>query len=112
AFKKFEHDGEERLIFLENFFGEVDAAKSDIFRANERFLVELVFRIARMVILKELTTDKDYLLRLAKELIDRVGLKENIKVKINPEDSATIGMLKEGLEKAVAGLKNLSIEAS
>lgn len=112
AFKRVQAEGAESLQKLDQLVSEAEKAKEEIFRANERFLIELVFRIARMVVLKELSTDKDYVLRLAKELVARVGVRDNITLKINPEDAQTIESLKEGIEKAYGKLSNLNIEAS
>ena len=49
----------------------VEGLKAEIYRANERFLIETVFRVARMVALKEISADKDYLSRLTHDLIER-----------------------------------------
>jgi flagellar assembly protein FliH len=112
AFKKTKQEGSANLEKFTAMVNEAENAKLEIFRANERFLIDLIFRIARMVILKELSTDKEYLLRLAKELVDRVGVRENIKLKIHPDDAKTMDMLEEGLQKAFGKMTNLSIEAS
>lgn len=112
AFKKFQEESAPNLQKFDQLVQEAEKAKVEIFRANERFLVELVFRIARMVMLKELSTDRDYVLRLAKELISRVGVRENITIRVHPNDAETLDLLKGGLEKAYGAMSNLHIEAS
>ena len=112
AYDKFKADGAERLKAFESIVAQFVGAKEEIFRANERFLMEVVFKVAKRVMLKELSEDKDYLLRLIKDLVERVGARENIKIRVNPKDQETIGMLKEGLDKAFGTLGNLAIEAS
>lgn len=112
AYRRFQAEGAERLAKLEGLLQSFERAKTEIFHANERFLVELVYRIGRMVLLRELTADRDYVLRVARDLIERVGIRENIKVRISPADAESIGMLKEGLEKSLGELKNLNIEVS
>jgi flagellar assembly protein FliH len=86
--------------------------KSEIFRANERYLVELICRISRLVILKELSSDQEYLQRLSQHLIERVGIKENIRIRLHPDDFETAGRLREGLEGKLGELKNLKIDSS
>ena len=86
--------------------------KGEIFAANERFLIELIFRISKMLFLKELPVDTGYLLRLAKDLISRVGAKDHITLKISPDDSKLIDQLKEGLLQSLGPLSNLNIETS
>lgn len=112
AYRQFQEEGKGRLEALDSFLREAESAKEEIFRANERFLMEMVFKIGRMVLLRELTTDHEYVLRVARELIDRVGVRENITIRINPEQKETIAMLKDGLEKTLGVMKNLNIEAS
>jgi flagellar biosynthesis/type III secretory pathway protein FliH len=112
AFKRFQQEGAERLARFERLLAETEQAKQEIFRANERYLIELVFRIGRMVLLRELKTDRELILRLATELIERVGVRENIRIKINPDDQATIEMLKAGIEQSMGAMKNLTIEVS
>jgi len=110
--KGFQEEGASRIQSLEGLIKEFEGLKKDMHKANEHFLMEMTFRIAKMVMLKELSTDKDYLLRLSHELIERVGLKENITVRVSLQDQQTIEMLKAELPKTMGELKNLQIETS
>jgi flagellar assembly protein FliH len=112
AYQRFAQESVERLTNFDAMLAEAENAKQEIYRANERFLMELVFRIAKMVTLKEVATDKDYVVRLARELIERIGVRENIRIRIHPEDAKTADIIKPGLEAALGTLKNLSLEAS
>jgi flagellar assembly protein FliH len=112
AFKKTQIEGTQSLKKFDQLLAELEGAKADIYRANERFLVEIMYRVARMVLLRELKTDKEYLLRLIKELIQRVGVRDHIVVRISPEDAESIAKLKENVEKIVGGLNNFNIEVS
>lgn len=112
AFRRFQTESAERMAGLEQLIASLEGAKREIFRANERYLVELVFRVARMVLLRELSADKEYVLRLTRELIERVGARENIRVRVHPDDLETAALLKDGLEKALGTLQNLNVEAS
>jgi flagellar assembly protein FliH len=112
SFKKLQAESAQSIAHFNQLVSEAERAKEEIFQANERFLIELIFRIARTVLLKELHADKEHLLRLAKELVNRVGVRDNITLKISPEDADTISMLKGGLEKAFGNLTNLNVETS
>jgi flagellar assembly protein FliH len=112
AYQRFAQESVERLRHFDAMLNDAENAKQEIYRANERFLMELVFRMAKMVTLKELATDRDYLVRLSRELIERIGVRENIRIRIHPEDAKTADIIKPGLEAALGALKNLSIEAS
>jgi len=112
AFKQFQQEGQERLKKLDQFLEQCEKAKEEVFLANERFLIELVFRIGKAIALKDLSVDNQYVLRLAKELIEKVGVRENITIRVNEEDYKSASMLREGLEKSFGILRNLNIEAS
>jgi flagellar assembly protein FliH len=112
ANKKFREDGAERLRKFDEFLTELETAKHEIFRENEYYLIELIYRVAKMLILKELSTDREYVTRLCREIIDRVGVRENIRIRVNPSDLAVAADLKENLEKSLGTLKNLNVESS
>jgi len=112
AFARFKEAGADRLERFTQVVEAVESAKEQIYLANERFLIELVYKISRMLLLKELKADREYVQRLARELIERVGVRENITIHISENDAETAGMLKEGLEKSLGTLKNLNIQIS
>lgn len=112
AHEKFKSEGLEGLAKFDELVQAMNNAKADIFRANERFLIELVFRISKLVVLRELSVDSDYVLRLAKELINKSGVRDNITIKINPEDAHTMDQLREGVMKTYGQMQNLNIESS
>jgi flagellar assembly protein FliH len=87
-------------------------AKVEVFTANERFLIELIYRIAGMIALKEIKQDPQYMTRLCREIIERVGVRENIRVRVNPNVLQGTQTLKEDLEATLGKLNNFSVEAS
>ena len=112
AYKKFQEDGADRLKRFDAFLAATETAKEEIFRENERYLMELVFRTAKMVALKEIAADPDYVQRIARDVLERVGVRENIKIRVSAEQLETAGRLREGLEQSLGALKNLTVEAS
>ena len=101
-----------KLERLDALIAGIESAKSEVFQANERFLVELVFRIARSVLQKEVLIDPEYLTRVVRSVVEKVGVKEQLKlIASTAQIEALYGMLPE-LEKKHAGLKNISIESS
>jgi flagellar assembly protein FliH len=100
------------LESFQEFVSSFEATKTEVFKANERFLMDLVFQVAKMITLKELSTDKDYVVRLARTLMERVGIRENVKIKINQNDAASLDTLKADLTNTFSDLKNLAIEVS
>ncbi|NDD92020.1 hypothetical protein EBZ37_08050, partial [bacterium] len=69
---------------LESLVRGFEGVRQEIFAANERFLIEMITRVARKVCLKELSTDQDYIQRLAKAMVEQTGARENIRIRVNP----------------------------
>ena len=83
-------------------------ALSEIFQANETFLLDLVFKLARLILLRDLSLDDQYIVRLVKELIGQTSLRDSITLKLNPEDAALIEKVWPEMQEW-AELKNLKI---
>lgn len=94
--------------FLESF----EQLKREMYGANEQFLMQLIYQISKHVILKELATDSDYIQRLISNVIEKVGAKENIRIKISAKDQGNIDSLKELLKVQHPDFKNIQIEVS
>lgn len=112
AQKEFRAKSLQRIQQLENLVLEFEGAKQLIFKTNERFLIDLVYRISKMILIKELSMDREYIFRLVEELVQRLEMRENITIKINPEDAQSIEMLKGSIEKSFGPMRNLSLEIS
>lgn len=112
AYAEFKAASDEKIQAIESILREFDGMKAVLFEANQKFLIDLVYRISRMVMLKELTTDREYLLRLSKELIEKTGLRDNLTIKISADDCATIQELRDGLIQSLGTLRNLNVESS
>jgi flagellar assembly protein FliH len=112
AFQAFETESAKRLEQLDGLIQSMESAKGALFEANREFLMNVVYRIAKTVLLKEIATDREYLLRLARELVERSGLRENLTIKIHPNDAQSMEMLKQGLLQSYSSLRNLTIELS
>ena len=93
---------------LSNF----ENAKEEIFHANEQFLIQLVFQIAREVTLKEIKTDKDYVKQLCELLVEKIGAKDHVKIKIGRDDFAQVEAIRDYLKLQFADLKNIQIDVS
>jgi flagellar assembly protein FliH len=112
AFKKFQAEGASQLERFKAFLADCEAAKEEIFRANEQAILEILLRMEKQILLRELGSDPDYLLRLSREMLSRIGVRENIKIKVRPADLEVGLKLKEGLEAELGELRNLKIEAA
>lgn len=89
-----------------------EGAAQDVFKQNERFLLHLAAQIAKSVALKEVETDETYLSRLFQSVIEKIGIRDHIRIKIHPKDEKAAFAMKQDLESKNADLRNLAIEAS
>src|SRR6185437_10075925 len=112
AYAEFAQKASASLESFQSFVQSFEGLKNEIFKANERFLMEVIFRVARMIALKDISADPEYVIRLSRELVDRVGIRDNIKIRIHPKDAASIETLKAELLKGFPDLKNVAIETS
>ena len=112
AYAKFREEGAKRLQELDSFLKYCEDAKKEIFEANEKLILELIYQIAKMVILKEVRSDDDYVVRLGKSLVDSIGVKENITIKVSQEDMKSSELLKKDLTKTLGTLRNVNVVAS
>lgn len=92
------------------FLSELEAMRGEIFKANEEYLIRMVYRLANHVLLRELKEDAEYVKRLVSQLLERLGTRENIKIFVGEAEYSSAEALKEGLAQSVGQLKNLSIE--
>lgn len=111
AYTNLQSEGKERLEQLNNLVDSIKGVKDKLLRTNERFIMEMIFKISRMIILKELETDRKFLTRLVRTLIERTGVGDNVTIKISKKDAETLDMLKDGAAALLDG-PNLHVEIS
>ena len=95
---------------FEKLVNEIESLKEEVAKANEDFIVQLVYKLAKLVTLKEIKEDRQYITRLLASLIERVGVRENIKIYVNAEDYSAAEQIKADLAQKLGTLKNISIE--
>lgn len=98
------------LSSLERLIKQFESMSLDVFRANEEFLIHMVYRLAKSIILREIKEDKDYVRRLTETVLERLGTRENIKVFVSPKEISATQTLKQDLAQNLGELKNISIE--
>ncbi len=92
---------------LESF----DSIKHDLLVANEKMLIQLVFQIGKQVLLRDLKTDVDYVKRLTSEMVEKVGAKDSVRIKINRDDFAIVEQIRDHLKAQFPELKNIQFES-
>lgn len=91
---------------------EYDTMKPELYAANEQFLVQLMFQFGKQILLKELSTDAEYVKRLSALMIEKIGAKDHVKLKVSRQDYANLEQIRDYLKGQFPDLKNIQIEAS
>jgi len=65
---------------------DVAAVRHEMARRTERQLVELALALARRIVNREISIDRDLLLAMARVAIDRLGTSARITVRLHPDD--------------------------
>jgi len=86
--------------------------KKELYSANESFLISLVFQVGKQVLLRELQTDRDYVKRLTAHVVEKVGAKDHVRIRVGRQDAEMMEQIKEHLKLQLPDLKNVQIEAS
>jgi len=97
---------------ITRFANELDSLKMNMYNANEKFLIDLVFKISKMLALKDIQSDRNFITRLIKQVIENLNNKESIKIQINPKDKEVVSSLSDELTSKFSELKNFDIVTS
>ena len=87
------------------------AIREETFNQIETEVVELALAIARKVICREVSTDKETVVCVAREALAKVDDPGKIKIKMNPADLQFINETKYQLSNLIANVNNVTIEA-
>lgn len=109
GFLKFQEESRENVDRIAQLVDQFEGQKSEIFKAHERFLLEMVVQVAKRVVLRELQTDGEYLARVTRDIIEKLGTRENIRVWLNGDDIGCLQALRESLTQKFGELRNLQI---
>lgn len=90
----------------------LDKIKDDLYLANEKVLLQVMYSMGKEILLRDLQADVHYVKRLSSLLIERLGIKDFVKIKVSKEDFARIDELKDFLKTQYPDIKNIQIEAS
>jgi flagellar assembly protein FliH len=70
---------------------ELATLRAQMIRQTERQMVELALAVARRIIHREVTLDRDLLIAMARVALDRLGESEQVTIRLHPDDFAATG---------------------
>jgi len=100
----------EKLDHLDNLLKEIDKMRFKVFEENEKFLMDILAHALRMVALKEISTDQEYLKRLILSLLEQIGTVDAVKITVCDKDMDRIKSLHEVIQKEFSQLSHTVIE--
>ncbi len=109
SFAQVREESASEIERFEHFIQSFETMKVDMMRENESFLMRIIAKMTRMVLLREIKLDETYLLRLMQELVGRLGVRENITIEISSADFKNAQKFKTDLVEAIGQLQNLRI---
>lgn len=101
---------EERLKLLDTFLTDLASQRELIFRQNEKFLMDLLAQVLRVIALREVQLDPDYLQRLVLHLLDQLSATDDVRILISDEDYDNVQRLREQISRQKPEFKNLTFE--
>jgi flagellar assembly protein FliH len=81
------------------------------FEAEKSSMYEMLKRLLKWLVLKEVKDDS-YLPKLLEKLVLEMNQRQNLLIRVNPEDFANMPAVLEGLEKRLGVLSNVRVEPS
>jgi flagellar assembly protein FliH len=90
---------------------QLNAIREETYRQLEKEVVELALAIAEKVICREIATDKETVVCVAKEALAKVDDPGKVKIKMNPSDLKFINETKYQLANLIPDVNNVTFEA-
>ena len=112
AFQEKRGELEAKIAHLEVILGSIETLKKDLVHFNEAAIVQLVFYMARRVVLHEVSISREVVLEVVKQAIESAQSEENVTVRVSPQDFSFIESIREKLGKEFDVVKRAKIESS
>jgi len=90
---------------------QLKAIREETYRQLENELVELALAIAQKIICREIATDKETVVCVAREALAKVDDPGNVKIKMNPSDLEFINQTKYQLSNLIPDVTKVTFEA-
>ncbi len=110
AYKAEEPRISERLKLLDTLLTDMANQREFIFRHNEKFLMDILAQILRVIALKEIELDPDYVQRLILHLLEQLSSTDDIRVLVSEADYENVGQLREKISREKPEFKHLNFE--
>jgi len=91
---------------------ELDRAKTQFWKENEKNVIDLVTRIAKKVCMRELSSDPEYPVRLVRSIIEKIGVGESLKIRLNSNHSHFLETIRTDIREFLGDSVRIRFEFS
>jgi flagellar assembly protein FliH len=109
-FLQMQEEAQANLQRLNSFLDEMENAKNEVLRSSERLIIEMIYGVAKEVLLKQLETDRGYVVRLCESLFEKVSGSEFVCIKVSEGDFENIKSFEPEWTERLKKIKNFRIE--
>lgn len=89
----------------------LELVKKDLYVSAEERTIELALAIAKKIVGLEISVNKDAVMRIVRQAIQKVVDKEDIRIRVNPEDFEFVREAKDQLADLVENLNQITVVA-
>lgn len=97
------------IMKAEELKQQLDDRNAAIYKEAENEIMELVIDIAQKVIMQELTQNKEVMMSLIKQSINKCTFKDNLTIRVSEDDFNFVNSNKERIIMLTEGINNLEI---
>ena len=112
AFVERQSDLNESLLRMTELLASIERLKADLIAFNEAQIIQLIFGMARRLIMHEISVKPDLILEAVRQAVASAQSDEHVTVRVSPKDFAFIEGTREKLGKDFESVKRAKIEAS
>jgi len=98
------------ILALNVLMEEISALKKNMLEAAEGQILQLVLAVAEKVIHMETTTNRDVIRNVLRDAMKNIVDRENMKIRVHPQDFQYMLEIKTDFLKSLDGLKNIVFE--
>ncbi|NLW30461.1 MAG: hypothetical protein GXY77_03290 [Fibrobacter sp.] len=101
---------DEIQLRIGNVLKKVEEEKQAVFRDSEHLLLQLCMEMVKKIIATELSINKDVILSVLKKALNSIAEKDNLIIRISPDDMDAVSGRKDFWVPVSDNLKNITIE--
>ena len=104
------NEGRAVMNTMQGIMEEVGSFKEKTLKASEKQILDVCFSIAETIVHQEISSDRSVILSVLKAAFRNIVERENIKIRLNPEDFQYMVEMKSDFINTMDGVRNVFFE--